>query len=333
MFKKGFCCMAAMVMLCIFSLSPAMTHAAQYKVLVVMSYEDDLEWCKEIKNSIDSVLGKTSEIRYFYMNTKNYPENGPKKAEEAYLLYQEFQPDGVITVDDNAQSMFVLPYLKDKVKTPVMFCGVNDKPEKYGYPSSNVSGILERMHTNESVALAKQLVPSIKTFGGIEKASNIGDAYMKTFQEESESYIAKFIEFKLPKNIKEAAAMATEMKDKCDLLFVATMKGIHDDKGQPLTEKEAIRTVVKTFGKATFTNVEHGVKYGILCAVIQRGWEQGETAANMLLKAMQGTPVSEIPITRNQHGKAMINVTVMKEMGIKPNPGILRTAELVKTEE
>jgi len=28
--------------------------------------------------------------------------------------------------DDNAQSMFVLPYLKDKVKTPVMFCAVEE---------------------------------------------------------------------------------------------------------------------------------------------------------------------------------------------------------------
>jgi ABC-type uncharacterized transport system substrate-binding protein len=52
----------------------------------------------------------------------------------------------------------------------------------------------------------------------------------------------------------------------------------------------------------------------------------------MLLKAMQGTPVSEIPITRNRRGKSIINVTVMKAFGIKPKPIILRGTELVRTE-
>jgi ABC-type uncharacterized transport system substrate-binding protein len=52
----------------------------------------------------------------------------------------------------------------------------------------------------------------------------------------------------------------------------------------------------------------------------------------MLLKAMKGTPVSQIPITRNRLGKAIINVTVMKALGIKPKPILLKGTELVRTE-
>jgi ABC-type uncharacterized transport system substrate-binding protein len=65
---------------------------------------------------------------------------------------------------------------------------------------------------------------------------------------------------------------------------------------------------------------------------MKTGQEQGATAAGMLLKAMKGTPVSEIPITRNQHGRAMINVTVMNAFGIKPKPIFLKGTELVETE-
>jgi hypothetical protein len=121
-------------------------ESGKKKVLVVMSYEEPSvnPWCKQIKQGIDSVLAKTFEITYFYMGTKKNLDGGPQKAEEAYALYRKLRPDGVITVDDNAQWMFVLPYLKDKVHTPVMFCGVNAEPEKYGYPASNVSGVLER---------------------------------------------------------------------------------------------------------------------------------------------------------------------------------------------
>ena len=151
------------IILCMIGLFSTTIQAAEFKVLVVMSYEQMNPWCVEIKDGIDSALGNRCEVTYFYMDTKVNLEGGVQKAKEAYSLFKDLQPDGVITVDDNAQSMFVLQYLNDKAKTPVMFCGVNAEPEKYGYPASNVSGILERAHVNESIALAKQLVPSIKT--------------------------------------------------------------------------------------------------------------------------------------------------------------------------
>ena len=50
--------------------------AAQYKVMVVMSYEEDFPWDKEIKEGIDSVLAATSEIKYFYMDTKKNAAGG-----------------------------------------------------------------------------------------------------------------------------------------------------------------------------------------------------------------------------------------------------------------
>ena len=66
--------------------------------------------------------------------------------------------------------------------------------------------------------------------------------------------------------------------------------------------------------------------------MVKTGQEQGQTAAKMLLKAMQGTPLSEIPITRNYKGKRVINVTVMEALGIKPKPIVLLGAELVRTQ-
>jgi ABC-type uncharacterized transport system substrate-binding protein len=50
----------------------------------------------------------------------------------------------------------------------------------------------------------------------------------------------------------------------------------------------------------------------------------------MLLKAMQGTPIRDIPITRNRLSRAIINVSVMKALGIKPKPIILKDTELIR---
>jgi ABC-type uncharacterized transport system substrate-binding protein len=325
----------AVAVLLLFRQIPASAQAAPYKVLVVMSYEVDFPWVKAMTEGIQSVLGDTHHLKYFYMDTKINHEGGPQKAKEAYAIYQEFRPDGVIVADDDGQSMFVVPYLKDKVKTPVMFCGVNAMPEEYGYPASNVSGILERPHFAESIVFAKQLVPEITTFGFIIKDSPTGRAHLNQLQREAGTYSAVLSEFKMPKTTLEVVDMTKELEKKSDALFVAALAGIVNEKGQALPEKEGIKMALKAFGnKPTIgADADYTVKYGALCAVVRTGQEQGRTAAKMLLQAMTGTPVSNIPITQNHNGKRIINVTVMKALGIKPRPEILRGAELVKTEE
>lgn len=329
--QKGFN-LVCLVFFCVCGLLPITAHAAKFKVLVVMSYEAAMPWQQQIKEGVDKILRKNCTLKYFYMNTKTDLKNGLNKAAEAYALYKKFQPDGVIAADDNAQSMFVVPYLKNKVKTPVMFCGVNTEPGKYGYPANNVSGILERHLFNESIAFAQQLMPSIKTFGYMIKKSPVGELIIKEIQEEAGTYLAKYVGHRMPVTVAQTIAMTDELSKMCDLLIVSTMRGVKDKYGNSLTDKEMVPLVVKTFGKPVIGTEEQVVRAGALCSVQRTGQEQGRTAAKMLLKAMQGTPVQDMPITRNYQGKRIINVTVMKALNIYPKPETLRGAELVRTE-
>lgn len=335
MFRKTLNGLLAIVwmLLCISGASPAQAETPQFKVLVVMSYHDTMPWVVDIKAGTDAALSKNCDLRYFYMDTRNNFEGGKAKAEEAYELYKEFQPDGVIVADDNAQSMFVLPYLKDKVKTPVMFCGVNAAPEKYGYPAKNVSGILERIHFAESIAFMCQLVPSVKRIGYLMGENKTARGYYDQAQSELETYPAESAGFKFPKTLDEAVRMTKDFRGKCDALFIENMIGIKDKDGNTMNEEQVIPILSKAFGKPTMGANSFIVKYGLLCAVVKTGQEQGETASHMLMDAMKGKPVSEIPITKNQRGNPIINVTVMKDLGIKPNPRILHTAELVTKEK
>jgi len=328
--KKEWYRMIASVFLFIIGFYPLYVNASQFKVLVVMSYDDVYDWEKEVKEGIDSVLANSCEIRYFYMDTKRNFEGGVQKAKSGYEVYLNFQPDGVITVDDNAQTMFVLPYLKDKVKTPVMFCGVNAEAEDYGFPASNVSGILERTHIRESISLAQQLVPSIRTVGYLMKESPSARAVLKTVQKESDTYPVKFIAFKLASTLQEVVKITEELKESCDLLFFETLHGIPDENGKLLTDSDIVPIIMKIFSKPVAGANLYHVKDGILCAVAKTGQEQGATASKMLLQAMQGTPVSQIPVTHNYQGKRVINVTVMQRLGIKPKPNVLIGADLVK---
>ena len=325
--------LVTVITLCFSFLYPATVLAARFNVFVVMSYEQDNPWCQEIKKGIDSVLSGNSEITYFYMDTKINREGGEHKAREAYALYLKTRPDGVITADDNAQQMFVLPYLKNKVETPVMFSGVNAEAEKYGYPASNVSGILERGHIRESIAFAKQLVPSINTIGFVASNSPSGRALQKQVDEESDTYSAKLTSFNLVNTTNELASLGRKLNNLSDAIYTDSLVGLKDDKGIPHSHKDVLNLLATSYDKPVIGANQYHVEQGALCAVIKTGQEQGETAAEMLLKAMQGTPVSEIPITRNYKGKRVINVTTMKSLGITPRPIVLLGAELLKTEK
>lgn len=308
---------------------PCKTAAAQFKVLVVMSYHDSYPWGMEIKEGIDRELGASCDLRYVYLDTKSNFEGGAEKAKRIHEIYLEYRPDGVIAADDAAQSMFVVPYLRDKVKTPVMFCGVNEEAATYGYPASNVSGILERVPIKESIAMLQQLIPSVKTFGCILKDDPSSYGIMRQIHQEAAGYSAKLVTARYVKSLTEAVAMAKVLKPKCDALFLTPMDGLPAQVGTPLTSGEATPIIVKAFGKPTFSENSFNVKSGVLCAVIKTGQEQGATAAQMLLRAMRGTAVKHIPITRNRSGKRMINVSIMRSLGILPKPVYLIDTELV----
>lgn len=302
----------------------------QFKVLVVMSYEQDNPWCEEVKRGIDSVLSASSQLNYFYMDTKKNLEGGPQKAQEAKALLEQLQPDGIITVDDNAQAMFAVPFLKDKTSVPVMFSGVNAEAEKYGYPASNISGILERAHIQESLALTKQLYPSLDTFLVLIKDSPSGKAMEKQVNSESAAYLAKVDAIKMIKSMED---LDREQLNRVDAILLIGVAGVIDENGSPLTYSEVLKKISAIFPKPIIGGNQHHVEAGALCAVAKTGHEQGATAAGMLLQAMQGTPVADIPVSRNYKGKRVINVSVMKALGLKPRPTVLIGAELIKTKE
>jgi len=308
--------------------NPAM--AAEFKVLVVMSYEENNPWVVEIREGIEGVLSRSSEIRYFYMNTKADRASGPKRAEEAYALFQQFQPDGVIAADDDAQAMFVVPFLRDRSDKPVMFAGVNAEPDKYGFPAQNVSGVLERAHVHESLAFIKQLLPSIQNICFLTNNVPPGQSLRVQVMRERDSYPATVADFHLVSTTAAIAELKPSLNASCDALFIDSLEGITDQSGKSLTNVEISRLIKDIYRGPMLAGNRYQVEQGALAAVVKTGQEQGEKAAEMLLQAMRGQAVATIPIMKNVQGQRIINVTELERRGITLETMALRGATLVR---
>ncbi len=303
------------------------------KVLVVMSYDEEFWWSQQMQEGIDGVLADTCELNYVYLGTRMVFEQGKEKAKQAYELYEAFQPDGIIACDDNAQSMFVVPYIKDNTDTPVIFCGVNEELETYGYPTSSITGVREVVHFRETLMFLKQLVPSVKTVGYMMRDTSTAQAFMLQAKKEAETYPLESVVHVLPTTFEEAVETAKELASQCDALFIEFLDGLPDKDGNPIPAEESVFAIVETFGKPTVASNDATVKMGAMAGVIKLPGEQGELAAEMVLKAIQGTPISDLPVTKNARGRRILNVDTLKALGIKPKSHVLKGVEIVKTAE
>ncbi len=206
------------------------------------------------------------------------------------------------------------------------------EPETYGYPASNVSGILERNHISHSIAFAQQLVPTIQTIGFISKQSPTGQAFAEVVRRENARFPARFENFFLTGTLAETLETVRNLSRNCDVLYTAAWGGgVPDRNGHVVSENEIIRMIAETFGKPTIGSTRAEVENGLLCSIVHTGQEQGETAAKQLLQAMTGKPVNQIPITRNRKGQRIINLKVLRALGIKPKPEVLMGTELIET--
>lgn len=304
--------------------------ATPFKVLVVMSYEEDNPWVREIREGIDGVLASHARITYFHMNTKVDPKGGPKRGEEAAALFESLKPHGVITVDDDAQSMFVVPFIRDRTTVPVMFNGVNAQPSRYGFPNSHVSGVLERAHVRESLAFVKMLVPTVQSACFMTNDVPPGHALRAQVEGERNDYPLRAGAFHHVATTADLARVTRELPRGCDVLFVDSLEGIADENKAPLNHAQVMKLLRAQFKGPILAGNRYQVEQGAWAAVVKTGQEQGDTSARMLLEAMQGKPVSAIPVARNVRGQRIINVSAMEANGITLRPLDIRGATLVR---
>ena len=127
--------------------------------LYVSSYHRGYEWNDGIERGIEAGLKGYCEVSRFYLDTNRHadPDFTRRKAAEARDLIDRTRPDVVIACDDAASMYLVKPYYKDAAQ-PIVFCGVNGSVDAYGYPYTNVTGMIEIAPIKPRMKVVRSLV-------------------------------------------------------------------------------------------------------------------------------------------------------------------------------
>jgi len=316
-------------------LHPGQGHALHYdeisdgkKVLVVASYHTGYKWVDEILRALHQNL-PGANLQIFYMDTIRNFVDAEAKAEEAFQLYLDMKPDAVIAIDDNAQKFFVVPYLKDKVKTPVIFCGVNDDATQYGFPASNVTGVVEKQYYREGIHFAKIIDPTLEKIAVMYRKSPSNDINLAQIKKENSTYSVAVTEYVEVNTLAEARKATVGLAFNADALLLLNMTGILDTRDRQMEGHDVIKSIAGLSKIVTIGANDWEVEAGVLCGVIKSGEEQGALAAEMLHSIWEGKSVQDLPVTQNKNGQRFLNVNTLKKLDLKVKPEMIIGARIV----
>lgn len=152
------------------------------KILIIHSLHQNHNWTKSVNEGIEEAfLGHKVEFKKIYMDTEHNPSIQYKvnKGIEIVDEYKKYNPDVVVTVDDDARYYFSNKVIHDP-NINLVFCGVTDtvrinksfRPDFLGYyaqRSSNETGVLVRPNVVSLVKLTQDL---IKNYQGKKSDKN-----------------------------------------------------------------------------------------------------------------------------------------------------------------
>lgn len=300
------------------------THAAtpMQRCLFVSSYHKGYAWSDGVERGVRSVLEGKCQIRQFDMDTKRRKSAEEKKqaALEAKALIETWEPDIVIAADDNAAKYLIQPYYKDH-SLPFVFCGVNWTADEYGFPYSNVTGMIEIAPIVPMLERARQVIPDLRRAFYIGAKTLTEQKNLERFEAAART-LGFALDFKLVPTT-EAWLEAFREAQEADLIIVGSKGGIDD------WDSERIRRgVIELSRTLSVTNHEWMMPYTMV-GVTKVPEEHGEWAAKAALRILQGMSPSQIPIVSNNRRDIWVNHEILDAAGVSLPEGLMRRGKRV----
>jgi len=307
-----------LVTVCLFS-QPALGK----KCLFVSSYHQGYAWSDGVERGLRTVLTDKCEIKQFDMDTKRNKTEEYKQgiALKTKQLIDNWKPDVVITADDNAAKYLIQPYFKDH-QIPFVFCGVNWTAAEYGFPYSNVTGMVEVAPIYPLLKKVQDLIP------GAGKAIYIG---ANTLTEGKNLSRFKQATSKLNLSLDSVLANSVEewlqaynQAQQYDFIIMGSNSGI-----QGWEESYIVKKIKTSSSKLSVTNHGWMMPYTML-GFTKVPEEHGEWAAQAALSILDGVDISQISIVPNRKWDVWTNPALLRSGNITLPEGLLLKSKQVK---
>lgn len=305
------------------------------RILIIHSYHEQYDWAQGVNDGLLSHLESDVDHRFFYMDTKRRPDSEWRKeaAKNAKKAITEYDPMVVIAVDDNAQKYVVSAYTG---RSPIqfVFCGVNADPEAYGYPSDNVTGILERAYPEQVFQMLKKIRPNVKRVAWISDDSPTARRVKQRVRKFADTRLLslQLVNYEMPSGFKQWQNIVAKHNANPDIhaLLIPLYHTVKNKKnGNSMLPANIMKWTAANTSKPIVGFWPFSTDDGALCAVAVDPYEHGKVAAFMAKQILEGKKASDIPIVTNQNGYVIVNLKSAERLAIDVPFAVLQSADKI----
>jgi PAS domain S-box-containing protein len=311
-------------------LSVKTVHAAAYetkvsRVLYINSYDRGYKWSNDIELGLAERFKNADreiEISVEYLDGRRFPGTARNDLLAAALAakYAGYRHD-VVVVSDNFAFDFAIQYREQLFPDlPIVFCGYNNFRPDVINGISNITGVNEEIDFAKTVELAIGVQPAVRHLAFI---TSTGDASNRRMAEVAEATLFPELRKRYNLIVIKDASMA-EIGRRLGALPPDTavfLVGMSSDliEGRRPTPVENGRMILAVSPVPVYSFWDFHLGTGVLGGHIITGLDQGRTAADMVLRLLDGTPADSIPVMMQTPARNIIDFNVMKKYGIKMN--------------
>ena len=309
----------AVSLLAVLGSAAGVNAAPSRHVQVLNSYHHGLSWTDSIVEGIESVLGGDSdlELHIEYMDTKRlYDEVYLQKLYEVYKYkYSQVRFEVVIISDNNAFEFVRQHHTELFPGTPVVFCGINNFSNSMLAGYDLYTGVVEVTDIESTLEIALQLHPNTAQAAVVNDRTPTGVA----LKSELDAVIPRFedsMEFALIEDLDMAEVQAQVKTLPADSLILMLVLN-RDAAGQFFTYEESLAQISSATTLPIYGIWDFYLGGGIVGGKLTSGFHQGEAAAEIAQRILEGEAVEDIPVVTESPNRYMFDYEQMQRFGLK----------------
>jgi PAS domain S-box-containing protein len=287
------------------------------KVLILHSYHQGYLWTDMIQEGVSRTLSTsfpTAELYVEYMNTKRQPIDtlSPHLIDLYTHLYKHVALDVIVASDNNALD-FLLKH-RDTLfpGVPVIFCGINDISTYHFKPGSGYTGVSEDLDIVSTITVALQLHPGTQNIAVITDTTETGLINLGLAKKAALTFPA--ITF-----THLHALTAPHLRERLKQLepgsIVLALSFFRDPEERTFSVRESMEFILSATNRPVYTVWDFYMIPGAVGGKLLSGRLQGENAALLAGKILQGEKAERLPIIESPTAY-LFDYSALRKFGI-----------------
>lgn len=300
------------------------TNAFATKVLLIESYHAEYPWDVSYVKGLEQTMLPSATLETFQMDTKRLPKSEyESKANEAFEVYQRLKPEIVILGDDNALA-YMLPKLYDE-NISIVFLGINSNPRllfRQYKGKAKITGVLERPLFVKSLGELREMFSAdpfkVRVMFDSGVTSQIAKEYIENqyrLIKENLGIDAEILTIGTKQEWRDSVLNAKN--EGVSVIIVGLYHTLVDENGKNVPALEVINWTNKHSPLPIFAFWDFAVGEGKAAGgIVLYGYSQGEMAATLVNRIVNGESASSIPIQIENKGSAIYSQITMEQWGL-----------------